>query len=136
LSSCYAQLTLSHKFAQHAFIQKNSSKEGSETLLAHIAELQRLREACGGLGLDITDAQFLGIILSMKLPSWNPMIRHPRRSPRQILLYHISTLNGAEDKDPLHLEKIEHSVSQSIKPRCENCSRQDHIMEKCGKNGW
>jgi len=48
---------------------------GTETLPAHITELQTLREACGGLGVDITDAQFSGVItLSMLTPSWDPVI--------------------------------------------------------------
>jgi len=36
---------------------------------------QWLREMCGGLGVDISDAQFSGmIILSMSMPSWDPVI--------------------------------------------------------------
>jgi len=43
---------------------------GGETLPGHIAKLQRLQEACGGLGVCITDALFAGIItLSMLTPS-------------------------------------------------------------------
>jgi len=46
-----------------------------ETLPAHIAELQKLREACRGLGVDILDAQFSRVIsLSMPTPSWDPII--------------------------------------------------------------
>jgi len=45
------------------------------TLPGHIAELQRLREACGGLSVNVTDSQFTGIImLSMPTPSWDPVI--------------------------------------------------------------
>jgi len=33
-----------------------------KTVPTHIAELQRLQEACGGLGVDVTDAQFSGVI--------------------------------------------------------------------------
>jgi len=41
----------------------------------HIAELQRLREACGRLGVNVMDAQFAGVItLSMLTPSWDPII--------------------------------------------------------------
>jgi len=50
--------------------------EGSmESLPAHIAKLQRLREVCGGLGVDVMDAQFARVItLSMPTPSWDPVI--------------------------------------------------------------
>jgi len=50
-------------------------EDSTETLPAHIAELQKLREACGGLGVDISDAHFAGVIsLSMLTPSWDPVI--------------------------------------------------------------
>jgi len=46
-----------------------------ETSPGHIAELQRLREACGGLGMMVSDSHFTGIImLSMPTPSWDPVI--------------------------------------------------------------
>jgi len=45
-------------------------EDSTETLPAHIAELQKLREACGGLGVDVLDAHFAGVIsLSMPTPS-------------------------------------------------------------------
>src|SRR5467141_3820078 len=48
---------------------------GGETVPAHIAELQKLREICSSLGIDVLDAQFSGIItLSMPTPSWDPVI--------------------------------------------------------------
>jgi len=50
-------------------------EDGAKNLPAHIAELQKLREACGGLGIEITDAQFARVIsLSMPTPSWDPVI--------------------------------------------------------------
>ena len=54
---------------------KHFIEGGTETLPTHIGELQRLRETCGGLGVEITDAQFVGVItLSMPTPSWDPVI--------------------------------------------------------------
>ena len=54
---------------------KHFIEGGAETLPAHISELQRLREACGGVGVEITDAQFAGVItLSMPTLSWDPVI--------------------------------------------------------------
>src|SRR6266481_2135925 len=48
---------------------------GTETLPSHITKLQQLREACRGLGMDIADTQFTGVItLSMPMPSWDPVI--------------------------------------------------------------
>jgi len=50
-------------------------ENGVETLPAHITELQRLREACGGQGVGIMDTLFTGVItLSMLTPSWDPVL--------------------------------------------------------------
>ena len=66
---------ISQNLAQTKLCTKNYIEGGSETLPAHITELQRLREACGGLGITITDSQFSGIVmLSMPTPSWDPVI--------------------------------------------------------------
>ena len=105
--------------------------------LAHIAELQRLREACRGLGIDVTDAQFSGVItLSMPSPSWDPV---------------ISTLVGVLDpKIVISCLNTEWSRRQgltssgedqnvvfhtSTKPKCENCSWTGHIKAKCWEKG-
>ena len=61
--------------AQTCLHAKRYIEGGAETLPEHIAGLQRLREACGGLGIEITDAEFAGVItLSMLTPSWDPVI--------------------------------------------------------------
>src|SRR6266481_2669264 len=72
----YAQADpIAQNLAQTCLHSKRFVEGGSETLPVHIATLQRLREACGGLGVNISDAQFAGIItLSMPTPSWDPMI--------------------------------------------------------------
>jgi len=65
---------LSHRiFPKPTNTQNLAWKE--DTLPSHIAELQWLRETWGGLGVDIMDAQFVGMImLSMPMPSWDPVI--------------------------------------------------------------
>jgi len=56
-------------------LHENFHRRSTETLPVHITDLQRLREACRGLGVDITGPQFSGIImLSMPTPSWDPVI--------------------------------------------------------------
>jgi len=76
LLSCYAQADpIAQNLAQKHLHMKCFVEGGTETLPAHIAELQRLIEACRGLGVDITDPQFSGIImLSIPIPSWDLVI--------------------------------------------------------------
>jgi len=76
LLSRFAQTDpIAQNLAQTKLCTKHYIEGGSETLLAHIVELQKLREACGGLGITVTDSQFAGIImLSMPTPSWDPVI--------------------------------------------------------------
>ena len=67
-----------------------------------------MREACGGLGIDITDAQFSRVIaLSMPSPSWDPVMGTLEGVlDLKIVISHLNR-NGAEDKDSHHLEKIQ-----------------------------
>src|SRR5882724_9277478 len=67
LSSRYAQINpIAQNLAQTQLHTKHFKEGRGETLPTHISELQRLREACRGLGVDITDAQFTEVItLSM-----------------------------------------------------------------------
>jgi len=76
LSSCYAQIDpIAQNLAQTRLHTKRYTEDSMETLPAHIAELQKLREACGGLGVDVSDAQFSRVIsLSMPTPLWDPII--------------------------------------------------------------
>src|SRR6266481_6269847 len=72
----YAQSDpIAKNLAQTCLHAKHYIEGGAEMLLEHIAGLQRLREACGGLGIEITNAEFAGVItLSMPTPSWDPVI--------------------------------------------------------------
>ena len=72
----YAQADpIAQNLAQTRLRMKHFIEGGAETLPTHISELQSLREACGGLGVEITDAQFAGVItFSMPTPSWDPVI--------------------------------------------------------------
>ena len=66
---------IAQNLAQTCLRTKHFIKGGTETLPVHIGELQRLHETCGGLRVEITDAQFTGVItLSMPTPSWDPVI--------------------------------------------------------------
>src|SRR5882724_7953931 len=77
LLSCYAQADpIAQNLAQSCLHAKHYMEGGMEMVPSHIAELQRLREMCGGLGVHILDVQFAGVItLSMPTPSWDPVIR-------------------------------------------------------------
>ena len=58
LLSCYMQADpIAQNLAQTRLHAKRYVEGAMETLPSHIAELQRLREACGGLGVDVTDPQ-------------------------------------------------------------------------------
>jgi len=76
LSSHYAQADpIAQNLAQTRLRTKCYMEGGTETLPTHITELQKLREACRGLGVDISDAQLTGVItLSMPTPLWDPVI--------------------------------------------------------------
>ena len=125
----------------HTRLQTKKFVDGStETLPGHIAELRRMREACGGLGLNITEAQFSGIItLSMPTPSWDPV---------------IGTLGGILDskviisrlctewnrRQGLSANTKESNTvfqaSSKTSSKCENCNRLGHTKVQCwGKGG-
>src|SRR5882724_10159255 len=76
LVSQYAQADPITQNLVHAHLHSKHFIEGNtETLLGHIMELQRLREACSRLGITVSDSQFAGItMLSMPSPSWDPVI--------------------------------------------------------------
>src|SRR5882724_919395 len=77
LLSHYSQADpIAQNLAQSRLHAKHYMEGGMETVPSHIAELQRLREMCGGLGVHISDIQFASIItLSIPTPSWDPVIR-------------------------------------------------------------
>jgi len=73
LLSRYTQAdSIMQNLAEYCLFSKKFIEGGSETLPAHLAELQWLRESCRVLGIVIPDSQFAGIItLSMPSPSWD-----------------------------------------------------------------
>jgi len=143
LLSQYAQADPIAQNLAHACLHANCFTEGStETLPAHIAELQRLREVCMGLGVSImgsqfTGSQFMGILmLSMPTPSWDPVVSTlgGLLDPKVI----ISRLNTewsrrqgptSADKDTNHVFQIR------TKPKCKNCSCMGHTATKCWAKG-
>src|SRR5882724_10683827 len=108
-----------------------------ETLPGHIAELQRLREACRGLGINVMDSQFAGIImLSMPTPSWDPVIGTLGGvlDPKVI----ISQLNTewSRRQGPTSADKDANLVFQTeTQPKCKNCRRMGHTETKCWAKG-
>jgi len=123
--------------AQTHLCTKHYVEGGTETLPAHIAELQKLREACRGLGVDITDAQFTRVItLSMPTPSWDPVIGTLGGvlDPKVV----ISCLNTkwsrrqgltSTGKDP-------NVVFQTCAwPKCKNWNQLGDVKAKCWSKG-
>jgi len=134
LASRYAQIDpIAQNLAQTRLHTKHYVEGGMETLLAHIAELQKLREACRGLGVNVTDAQCMGVItLSMPIPSWDPVIGTLGGvlDPKIV----ISWLNTEWSQRQGHTSagKDSNVVFQTgMWPKCENCGRLGHIKAKC-----
>jgi len=124
----------------HARLHAKLFLEGNtETLPGHVAELQRLREACGGLGVTVTDSQFVGIImLSMPTLSWDPVIGTLGGvlDPRVILSclnMEWSWCQGAmtNNKDV----NVVFQASSKMYQKCENCNRTGHTKVKCWAKG-
>jgi len=112
--------------------------EGSaETVPTHIAELQRLQEACRGLGVDVTDTQFAGVItLSMPSPSWDPVIGTLGGIlDLKVVILCLNT-KWSRRQGPTSGGKDSNMVFQtSSRPKCENCNRPGHIKAKCWSKG-
>src|SRR5882724_11863113 len=90
----YAQADPIAQNLAHAHLHAKHYIEGNtETLPGHISELQRLREACGGLSITVSDSQFVGIImLSMLTQSWDPVIGTLGRVlDPNIIISHLNT---------------------------------------------
>jgi len=138
LSSRYAQIDpIAQNLAQTRLRTKRYTEDSPETLPSHIAELQKLREACGGLGVDVSDAQFAGVIsLSMPTPSWDPVIGTLGGvlDPKIVISRLITEWSRRQGlttpgKDP-------NMVFQTgTRPKCENCNRPGHIKAKCWSKG-
>src|SRR5882672_4333168 len=138
LSSRYAQADpIAQNLAQTRLWTKYYIEGGSETLPGHITELQKLREACGGLGVDIPDAQFAGVIsLSMPTPSWYPVVGTLGGvlDPKVV----ISRLNTewSRRQGLTSTDKDRNLVFQTgSKPKCENCGQTKHMKTNCWAKG-
>ena len=71
----YAQANpIAQNLAQTCLHSKCYIESGTETIPTHLAELKKLREACGGLGVDIPNEQAGIITLLMPTPSWDLVI--------------------------------------------------------------
>jgi len=140
LSGQYAQLDpIAQNLAQTHLRTKHFTEGGGETVPAHIAELQKLREICGGLGADVPDAQFASMItLSMPSPSWDLVVGTLGGvlDPRVI----ISRLNTewSRRQGLTRKNKDQNSVvfQTSTQLKCENCNWAGHVKgnywAKCG----
>jgi len=140
LVSGYAQADPIAQNLTHARLHaKRFIEGGTETLPGHIAELQRLREACRGLKITVTDSQFMGIImLSMPTPSWDPVIGTLGGvlDPKIIIL-HLST-EWSHHQGPTSNDKdgnIFFQTSSKLHMKCDNCSRMGHLKAKCWVKG-
>jgi len=140
LTSRYAQVDpIAQNLAQTRLHAKRYMEGGAETLPSHIAELQRLRESCGGLGVAISDAQFAGVItLSMPTPSWDPVIGTLGGilDPKVV----ISRLNTewSRRQGLTSINKDSNVVFQASGKstmKCENCNRTGHTKAKCWAKG-
>src|SRR5882724_9681205 len=135
LSSRYAQADpIAQNLAQTRLRTKHFMEGSTETLPAHIAELQQLREACGGLGVDVTDAQFTGIItLSMPTPSWDPVVGTLGGilDPKVVISRLITEWSRRQGLT--NIGKDANVVFQtSTHPKCENCNRMGHVKASAG----
>src|SRR5882724_1302458 len=138
LVSRYAQANPIAQNLAHARLHAKRFTEGNmEMLPGHIAELQRLREACGGLGVNVTDSQFMGIImLSMPTPLWDPVIGTLGGvlDPKVI----ISRLNTewSRRQGLTSTDKDVNLVFQTgTQLKFKNCRRMGHTETKCWAKG-
>jgi len=138
LSSRYAQADpIAQNLAQTRLRTKHFMEGSTETLPAHIAELQRLREACGGLGVDVTDAQFTGVItLSMPTPSWDPVVGTLGGILDLKVVISCLITEWSRRQGLTNIGKDANVVFQtSTCPKCENCNRTGHVKAKCWDKG-
>ncbi len=140
LLSRYAQADpITQNLAQTCLHAKKFVEGSSETLPMHITELQRLREACGALGVVITDAQFAGVImLSMPTPSWDPIvgtlggILDPK-----LIISRLNTEWGRRQGSTSTRKKedVVFQTGSKTTSKCENCNRVGHTKIRCWAKG-
>jgi len=98
-----------------------------------------VRETCGGLGVDIMDTQFSGVItLSMQTPSWDPVVGTLGGILDPLVI--ISHLNTKwRQRQGLTSNGKESNVvfQASNKPslKCDNCNHSGHIKVRCWEKG-
>ena len=138
LTGRYAQVyPITQNLAQTRLCTKHFVEGSAETVPTHIAELQRLREACGGLGVDVTDAQFARVItLSMPSPSWDPVIGTLGGIlDLKVVILCLNT-KWSRRQGPTSGGKDSNMVFQtSSRLKCENCNWPGHIKAKCWSKG-
>jgi len=104
LSSQYAQPDpITQNLAQTCRCTKCFMEGSMETLPAHIAELQWLREVCRGLGVDVMDAQFAWVI-TLSNTFMGSCHRHPMRSPRYESS-HLASQHQMKQETRAHLQQ-------------------------------
>jgi len=114
-------------------------KGNMETLPGHIMELQRPREACGGLGVMVSDSQFPGIImLSMPTPSWDPVISTLGGVLDPKVLISCLNMEWSQQQGLTSSNKDSNVIfqaSSSSHVKCDNCNQTGHIKAKCWAKG-
>ena len=102
-------------------------------------ELQRLREACGGLDIDVTHAQFSGGHHTLHaITLMGSCDRHPRRSPRPTYCY-ITSQHWMEQKARTHViqRRSKHSVSHKYKSQVQKLQLdRTHQGKMVGQRRW
>jgi len=90
---------------------------------------------CGGLGVAISDAQFMGVItLSMPKPSWDPVIRTLGGilDPKIVILR--LNMEWSQRQGLTSINKDSNVVFQASGKstmKCENCNWASHTKAKC-----
>jgi len=141
LLSQYAQADpITQNMAQTHLYMKHFIESGIETLPRHITELQRLREACGGLGVGITDALFTGIItLSMLMPSGDLVIGILRGvlDPKVVISCLNTKWSWRQGINPSGKDSNNFifQASGKLSLKCNNCNRTGHTKARCWAKG-
>ena len=129
----YAQADPIAQNLTHAHLHAQCFLEGNmETLPGNIMELQKLREACDGLGVTIMDSQFSGIImLSMPTPAWDPVISILGRVLDQKVIISCLNTEWSWQQGPTSSKKDSNMIFQaSSKPhvKCDNRPHQSQVL--------
>ena len=131
---------IAKKLAQTCLDANHYVEGGAETLPNHIAKLQRLREACRGLGIEITDAKFTGVItLSMPMPFWDPVIGSLGGvlDSMTVISHLITEWSQMQGHTPTGKgSNVVFQASNRAALKCDNCGKTGHTKARCwGKGG-